>query len=1075
MRSPSTTRRPGIVFQTVSPTPPDALPRMDVAGFVGFASRGPIDVPVPVESVARFLDVFGPSVDLVRDPETGQMIQSYLARSVTAFFRNGGRRCWVVRVAEDPERRWFVVPGLVDARTGRPAAARARSLGSGFDTVQSSTVVRRRSMPAATVWRSGSDWLLAWPVQPEGLERGAMIRLTRPGDPALESVEFFLPVDRVTTRSKRTADEEAELPAGIGGTVAEIREPFAFRREAPTAAPCGGWSSRVRLVDGTAALPSGAPGATSVQEEAAQVNVTARGLRIEFDAVVPLPDQGRVLHVEIDASHALPGDTRTIWATVDTARNADIRGMNRSVVTTAEQRWPVVPNTLIPDETPVPSEGSEPWVTEQVSFDMLSWRGDDLQRRLSALQFVDDAPRAWTSLPVDADVFKVEDGRAMSPVPGTLAADVFDERFALAASPRDPEEDARIFLPFAMSDRPNPATARGPEPVAPSALRRNGLSGFSNALFLDERLADATTASLMRRAPQHLLVPEQPESRGLHTLWALPDVTLVALPDAVHRGWIERPVDVDNDIVPVPENLTAEPCANDASILCVSWSEITLPVPEVPGRGLFGPVRYEVQESPVPDFSLSSELYAGSATEAERPITESCPVPQYVRVRARTPLETGPWSETVQVVLPPSTFRAKSEALTAPPVGSSDGDPGETIVAFERVPLDPSGTSSPSGRAVEYDVQRAPDPAMERAERVPDGEVVETGPRTFEVTIPRQVEPVFLRIRARWADTDTPGPWSRTVVVPAEALPNVAPVTADEYDEPMGDTPNRGRNGLLDLQRAVLRFCAARGDVLAILALPAQDQTEDAQRHVAKLTGLGASAADIGPLQIPALRVSEARTLSFGAVYHPWPVSRSAQGVVADPPDGAACGVVAQRALRRGAWIAPANVPLDRALALRPDLGSSGLDLLGAPINVLSIGPRGVQFEGAATLSTDQLLRPISTRRLLSLLLRLARREGSTLVFESNTLALRRDAAALFDRWLRGLYEQGALAGRTAQEAYRVVTDRTVNTPETVEQGQLIVEIRVAPAAPLEFILVRLVQRGGQIAATTERALPTAS
>ena len=1072
MRSPSTTRRPGIVFQTVSPAPPDALPRMDIAGFVGFASRGPIDVPVPVESVARFLDVFGSPVDLVRDPETGQMIRSYLARSVTAFFRNGGRRCWVVRVAENPERRWFVVPGLVDARTGRPAAARARSLGSGFDTVRSSTIVRRRSMPAATVWRSGSDWLLAWPVQPEGLERGAMIRLTRPGDPALE---FFLPVDRVTTPSGRTAEEEAELPAGIGGTVAEIREPFAFRREAPTAAPCGGWSSRVRLVDGTAALPSGAPGATSVQEEAAQVNVTARGLRIEFDAVVPLPDQGHVLHVEIDASHALPGDTRTIWATVETARNANIRGMNRSVVTTAEQRWPVVPNTLIPDETPVPSDGSEPWVTEQVSFDVLSWRGDDLQRRLSALQFVDDAPRAWTSLPVDADVFKVEDGRAISPTPGTLAADVFDDRFALAAPPRDPAEEARIFLPFAMADRPDPAAARGPEPVTTSALRRNGLADFSNALFLDDHLADATTASLTRRAPQHLLLPEEPQSRGLHTLWALPDVTLVALPDAVHRGWIERPVDVDNDIVPIPENLTAEPCPNDASILCVSWSEITLPVPEVPGRGLFGPVRYEVQESTAPDFSLSAELYAGPATEAERPITESCPAPKYVRVRARTPLETGPWSETVQVVLPPSTFRAKSETLTPPPVSSSDGDPGETIVEFERVLLDPAGTSAPSGRAVEYEVERAPDPAMERAERVPDGDVVETGPRTFEVRIQRQVEPVFLRVRARLSDTDTPGPWSRTVVVPAEALPNVAPITADEYDEPIADTPNRGRNGLLDLQRAVLRFCAARGDVLAILALPAQDQTEDAQRHVAKLTGLGASAADIGPLRIPTLRVSEERTLSFGAMYHPWPVMSSAEGVVADPPDGAACGVAAQRALRRGAWIAPANVPLDSALALRPNLGPSGVDLLDAPVNVLSLGPRGVLFEGAATLSPDRSLRPIPSRRLLSLLLRLARREGPTLVFESNTLALRRDAAALFERLLRRLYEQGALAGRTAREAYRVVTDGRVNTPETIERGQLIVEVQVAPAAPLEFILVRLVQRGGQIDATTEPALPTAS
>ncbi len=64
--------------------------RTDVTGFVGIATRGPVDTPVPIQSWRQFLAYFG---DL-----TGQ---GFLAYCVRAFFENGGRRCWVVRVASD--------------------------------------------------------------------------------------------------------------------------------------------------------------------------------------------------------------------------------------------------------------------------------------------------------------------------------------------------------------------------------------------------------------------------------------------------------------------------------------------------------------------------------------------------------------------------------------------------------------------------------------------------------------------------------------------------------------------------------------------------------------------------------------------------------------------------------------------------------------------------------------------------------------------------------------------------------------------------------------------------------------
>jgi phage tail sheath protein FI len=80
---------PGVYYEHVDSDEKDISPvRMDVAGFVGIAERGPVDMPVPVESWRQFRSYFG-----------GFTRSGFLAYTVKAFFDNGGRRCWVVRVA----------------------------------------------------------------------------------------------------------------------------------------------------------------------------------------------------------------------------------------------------------------------------------------------------------------------------------------------------------------------------------------------------------------------------------------------------------------------------------------------------------------------------------------------------------------------------------------------------------------------------------------------------------------------------------------------------------------------------------------------------------------------------------------------------------------------------------------------------------------------------------------------------------------------------------------------------------------------------------------------------------------
>ncbi len=79
---------PGVYYERVDAGPGITAVRTDIAGFAGIAQRGPLDTPVPMQSFRQFVSYFGDFHG-----------SGYLAYAVRGFFENGGRRCWVVRVA----------------------------------------------------------------------------------------------------------------------------------------------------------------------------------------------------------------------------------------------------------------------------------------------------------------------------------------------------------------------------------------------------------------------------------------------------------------------------------------------------------------------------------------------------------------------------------------------------------------------------------------------------------------------------------------------------------------------------------------------------------------------------------------------------------------------------------------------------------------------------------------------------------------------------------------------------------------------------------------------------------------
>jgi Phage tail sheath C-terminal domain len=348
----------------------------------------------------------------------------------------------------------------------------------------------------------------------------------------------------------------------------------------------------------------------------------------------------------------------------------------------------------------------------------------------------------------------------------------------------------------------------------------------------------------------------------------------------------------------------------------------------------------------------------------------------------------------------------------------------------------------------------------------------------------------FYRVRAELPSTSgsaqVASAWSNRLAVRIHVagLPVLEPVGAYSHD------------ALLDVHLALLRVCAVRGDLFAVLSLPAHQYVSEAKEYVAQLRNLSAKreAPETAPPLVPALSVGEERALSFGAVYHPWLIgletgdARSA--LRKSPPDGAMLGVFAARARDRGAWVAPSNQALRNVLALEPEgfaasfrlggLGGrlepqvavldqpvpTGMDLFEANINVIAREPQGVLTLTAMTLSDDPDWRQINVRRLFCLLRRLGVRIGNELVFEPNNGALRRAVQRRFEAIFERLFNAGAFAGRTPEQAFRVLTGlETVglNTPASVDQGRLFVDLCVAPSHPLEFLTVRLLQTGDRI------------
>jgi len=296
-----------------------------------------------------------------------------------------------------------------------------------------------------------------------------------------------------------------------------------------------------------------------------------------------------------------------------------------------------------------------------------------------------------------------------------------------------------------------------------------------------------------------------------------------------------------------------------------------------------------------------------------------------------------------------------------------------------------------------------------------------------------------------------------------------------------------GRNDVTSYE-ALLSHCEKMGDRVAILDPPSADNVEISQltkagtaappppRPTGRAAVGGAGDADtraggasqpaaggtVGPGDADGLRP---RDSAFGAFYFP-------EIQVADPlsgesvytaPSGHIAGVWGKVDTDRGVHHAPANVPIRGLVGLRQQVTPQEQELLNPKgVNCIRTFGTTTLVWGARMLTPEaDPLRYINVRRLMLMLKESIQGGTRWIVFQPNDYELWSSIRSDVGGFLTGVWRDGALFGRTPQQAFFVKCDEETNPADVRDRGMVVTVIGVAPVKPAEFVVFRISQSAG--------------
>ena len=176
------------------------------------------------------------------------------------------------------------------------------------------------------------------------------------------------------------------------------------------------------------------------------------------------------------------------------------------------------------------------------------------------------------------------------------------------------------------------------------------------------------------------------------------------------------------------------------------------------------------------------------------------------------------------------------------------------------------------------------------------------------------------------------------------------------------------------------------------------------------------------------------------------------------PPSGHVAGQYANTDIKIGVHKAPANAPLAWVQDVTIPVNNAQHGVLNPlGINAIRTLPgRGIRIFGARTVSSDPDWRYINIRRLMIMIEKAIYLSSQWAVFEPNDEITQAKLRLSITSFLLALWQKGALAGSTADAAFFVRCDQTINPAPQRANGELVALIGVAPVNPFEFVVVRV-------------------
>ncbi|GAA4434930.1 phage tail sheath subtilisin-like domain-containing protein [Actinokineospora soli] len=413
----------------------------------------------------------------------------------------------------------------------------------------------------------------------------------------------------------------------------------------------------------------------------------------------------------------------------------------------------------------------------------------------------------------------------------------------------------------------------------------------------------------------------------------------------------------------------------------------------------------------------------------------------------------------------------------ASPNGSAEGNGHH--------PVPKADLPAAEGRAALTVAARSPGDADLAVEVEPDGEdtfklVVKKGGQpveTFEgvtakrgpnyvATVVQQKSKLITVEEVKGKQLAVPSPGETALTPPADAnLP--AKIDSGEY---VGNAADRTGFAGLEAIDEITMLCVP--DLMAAFQAGALSEEDVKAVQLAMIAHCELMADRVAIIDTPpglkAQQVKEWRQdytgydSKYAAMYWPWikvadPVAGKQVFV---PPSGHMAGIWARNDSTRGVHKAPANEVVRGAVTLELNITKGEHDQLNpVAVNCIrSFRGQGIRVWGARTLSSDPEWRYLNVRRLFNYVEKSILQGTNWVVFEPNDPKLWDSVKRTVTMFLRRVWRDGALFGKSPAEAFFVKCDEENNPPENRDAGILTVEIGIAPVKPAEFVVFRISQ-----------------